>query len=98
MLSYEAAKAVEGDAFTIQAGTGPALPLVLVEVKPGRLRTPVPGLPKPFSLYLKGTPRVLCQQGTYVLENAQLGRLEVFVVPVADDAETGEFLYQVVFN
>ncbi|WP_042699100.1 DUF6916 family protein [Azospirillum sp. B506] len=98
MLTYEAAKTVEGSAFTIQAGTGPTLPLTLVEVRLGRSRTPPPGLPQPFSLYLKGTPRVMCPQGTYVLENQTLGRLEVFVVPVGDDPETGEFLYQVIFN
>lgn len=98
MLTYDAAKAVEGASFTIQAGMGPALPLTLVEVVAGRNRAPVPGLPQAFSLYLKGTPGIICPQGTYVLENPSLGRLEVFVVPVGDDAETGEFLYQVSFN
>lgn len=98
MLTYDAAKAVEGGSFTIQAGAGPALPLTLVEVVAGRYRTPVPGSPQAFSLFLKGTPGIICPQGTYVLENQILGRLEVFVVPIGDDAETGEFLYQVSFN
>lgn len=95
MLTYEAAKSAEGAAFTLQAGYGPQLPLVLDSVVPAQHRTPGN---TGFSLFLKGTRGILCPQGIYVLENAALGRLEVFLVPIAQDAETGDFSYQVVFS
>lgn len=98
MLTYETAKAAEGCAFTIQAGLGPVLALVLTEVRLHQRRSPSVGRREPFSLLMKGTRGVLCPQGTYVLEGAGWGRLEAFIVPIGDDAETGEFLYQITFT
>lgn len=98
MLTYSDAKAVEGQEFTLAAGDGPVLSVRLTSVRALDRRARADRFPDPFSLYFKGTPGVHCQQGIYRLENAVLGRLEIFISPIGRDAETGEFLYQAIFN
>lgn len=97
MLTYDAAKSAEGTAFALQLGAGRSLPLVLARVDRREHRdTAQPG--EPFSLILKGTPGTLCPQGTYALTNAALGTMNVFMVPIGDDPDCGEFIYQAMFS
>jgi hypothetical protein len=49
-----------------------------------------------FSLLFHGAQTQPLQQGTYPFEHPQLGRFELFIVPVA--AENGMIHYQAVFN
>lgn len=60
-------------------------------------QVPALGLPAPFSLFLSGPPQPRLEQGTYLLDHVELGRLELFLVPIGrpDGAETR---YQVAFG
>lgn len=49
-----------------------------------------------FSVYFRGPADRGVPQGTYPLENNRLGRLEIFIVPIARD-EKG-FRYEALFN
>lgn len=98
MLTFSAAKAVEGQDFTLSAGDGPVLGVRLVSVVALDRRVRPENFPDPFSLCFKGTPGVYCPQGIYRLENPVLGPLEIFISPIERDAETGEFVYQAIFN
>jgi hypothetical protein len=50
-----------------------------------------------FSLLFRGPLDSFLDQRTYTLEEASLGALEVFLVPVGEE-ERGWFLYEAVFN
>lgn len=70
--------------------------MTLVEVKPLPVH-PYPGmLREPFSLLFRSQSPVVLPQRMYKLRNAQMGALELFLVPVARD--TQGILYQAVFN
>ncbi|WP_371346636.1 hypothetical protein [Ancylobacter sp. IITR112] len=97
MLTYDAAKSAEGTPFTLELDAGRSLPLVLARVERHQQRdTARPG--ESFSLILKGTPGTLCPQGTYALTNIALGTMNVFIVPIGDDRDSGEFIYQAIFS
>jgi hypothetical protein len=49
-----------------------------------------------FSVYFRGPAERGVPQGTYPLESDRLGRLEIFIVPIARD-EKG-FRYEALFN
>lgn len=51
---------------------------------------------QPFSLLFKGPPEPLLPQRIYTLRNAELGELELFLVPVGADAEAVD--YEAVFT
>ena len=50
----------------------------------------------PFSLYFLGPKSFLLQQHIYRLTHEQLGALEIFLVPVGQDANT--YQYEAVFT
>jgi hypothetical protein len=76
---------------------GHAEVLTLTEVRLGRTGA-LPGLPPSFSLLFEGESRVtMLGQSTYRLENATLGSLEVFLVPVGR-LPAGNFRYEAVFG
>ena len=50
----------------------------------------------PFSLLFRGGPSPPLAQGIHALEHAQLGRLELFLVPLGPDAEGQR--YEAVFT
>lgn len=53
--------------------------------------------PEPFSLVFAGPREPRLVQGTYGLAHEALGKLEVFLVPIAYAADGG-LLYEAVFN
>ena len=55
-----------------------------------------PGGRQPFSLIFRGPPEPLLSQAIYALQHAGLGTLEIFVVPIARDAE--RVSYQAIFT
>ena len=65
-----------------------------IELAEVRLGTPQPGAPReqPFSLHFTGPADRLLEQGTYVLDHDQLGRLDIFLVAI------GPGRYEAVFN
>ena len=50
----------------------------------------------PFSLVLRGPRAPLLPQATYALMHPRLGRVEVFLVPIAQDAQAAR--YEATFN
>src|SRR4029077_16601497 len=94
-LSLETFAAVARESFELALGES-SLPLTLVEVQ--LLPTaPYPCMIRaPFSLLFRAISQVVLPQKLYSLKNANLGRLDIFLVPVARDREG--ILYQAVFN
>jgi hypothetical protein len=78
----------------VSLGEGQTLPLELSAV----LGTGLQGMAKreQFSLHFRGPASPSLMQRTYHLENAQLGPLEIFLVPIRRDA-TG-MIYEAVFT
>lgn len=51
-----------------------------------------------FSIFLRGsTPTILLQQGTYPLEHEEMGRLDIFIVPIGREPD-GTFRYEACFS
>jgi uncharacterized protein DUF6916 len=85
-----------GTQFSIESGDGEVVPTVLdsVERHPSRShgeRT------EPFSLIFLGSDRQPLPQATYPIEHTDLGRLDIFIVPIGPDAH-GRQRYEAVFN
>jgi hypothetical protein len=57
-----------------------AAPLAAGTAPPGAFRTP-------FRLIFRGPREVFFSQGILALEHAELGRLEIFLVPIGPDAQ-----------
>jgi len=94
-LSLETFASVVRESFDLALGEN-SLPLTLVEVQPLPVN-PFPGMIRaPFSLLFRTTTQVVLPQKIYGLKNASLGRMDIFLVPVARDREG--VLYQAVFN
>jgi hypothetical protein len=74
----------------------PAIPLTLAQAALLPARRAMPGIRPPFSLtFLAKDPRVLPQR-IYRIEHNGLGMLEIFLVPLAKDAQG--VTYQATFN
>ena len=73
-----------GGAFSLATSDGPTLTLTLDEAT--SLGSPrVEGdrrWREPFRLLFRGPSRPILPQRTYALEHAELGRLEIFIVPI----------------
>jgi hypothetical protein len=70
------------------------LETTLVEVR--QLDVQDPEFRQPFTLSFRGPREPILPQGTYELSHAELGTLEIFIVPVASN-EAGT-TYEAVFN
>jgi len=81
-----------GDAFTITAEPQ-AIELVLAEVT---ILADRPGGRDPFSLLFQGPPQPLLPQAIYRLEHPRLGPLEIFIVPLGQDAAGAR--YEAIFS
>ena len=53
--------------------------------------------PEPFSLVFAGPVQPRLEQRTYRLAHAELGEIEIFLVPIGYEP-TGRLLYEAVFN
>jgi hypothetical protein len=65
-----------------------------IETKPNRQRKDAR---VPFSLFFVGTPGMVVPQGIYRFEQKSGIVMEIFIVPVGENAEQ-EITYQAVFN
>ena len=86
-------------AFTLNVENGPGLCLELVEVTSlgvRQLRNDGGEEIESFTLLFRGPLEPVLPQAIYPLENARLGHLDVFVVPVGRDE--GGVSYEAVFN
>lgn len=85
-----------GEAFDLSLGEASA-PLTLVEVRPLPAAPTFAGAVRaPFSLLFRSASPVVLPQKLYRLQNAALGALNIFLVPVARDS--GGIVYEAVFN
>jgi hypothetical protein len=82
------------DDFAATVGTryatdaGPAGPTELELVSADAVGDAGPGVPRaPFSLVFLGPPDHPLGQGTHALQHPALGELEIFLVPIAPDAD-----------
>lgn len=78
--------------FRLPVQSGEPLELELIEVAPG---TPLEGTER-FSLVFRGALGFTLPQSIYHLEHERLGALDIFLVPVAREADG--FRYEAVFN
>ena len=81
-----------GDSFRVDGGTT-AVELVLESVATAGAW---PGGREPFSLVFRGPREPLLPQAIYALRHAGLGALEIFLVPIARDADGGR--YEAIFT
>lgn len=88
-----------GEKFAVDAGEGGQLDLELLE---SRLHDPdAPALDEsgartPFTLLFRGPAEPLLPQRIYRLEHESIGALEIFIVPVGQDADG--VVYEAVFG
>lgn len=89
----EAFAAAIGTGFVV-AGTEVELRLVAVERYPEQLHAPRRA---PFSLIFAGPATPVLRQATWLLEHAELGRREIFLVPIGPGPD-GAMRYEAAFN
>jgi hypothetical protein len=82
--------------FSINLEDQSAVDLELVQVK-GYMNKPgeAEGMER-FSLFFKGPGKPLLPQSTYSLSNEGMGKIDLFLVPIAVDGDG--FRYEAVFN
>jgi len=85
-----------GTVFAIPVEGATALELVLDSV---RLHEPHPGpRAQPFSAYFRGPRAPVLLQRIYRLDHAEMGTLDLFLVPIGPDPKGGGMSYEAVFN
>jgi len=84
-----------GEPFAVTAPDGERLEFVVVEV--GERGSAPPGTERtPFFVHWRGPGHRLLPQGTYPVEHAGLGRLDLFIVPIAKEKDG--YRYEAVFS
>ena len=91
-----------GSSFQVLVHGQPALKMKLVEAEDltvaGRWRDPAVRV-QPFSLIFHGPLSPIAPQSNYDLSHAQLGQLQIFLVPLGPDKKSRlNMQYQAVFN
>ena len=87
----------QGAAFRLLHQGGPGVDLVLLEVRGGRVRASRPGIrTEPFRLLFRGPHSPAVAQGIYAFDHPALPGLELFIVPLDEDAEGRH--YEALFN
>lgn len=89
-LTYDDFAGREGEPFAASVGGQTVVPLVLVEATEGAL----PGGSGPegqqrrqFDLVFRGPAAPVHPQGTYLVTHADIGELELFLVPLGQDPD-----------
>ena len=96
-LTVDVCAPLEQQTFQFHYGAAQPEPLLLLSVKPGQASHGRPGGRLPFSMIFRaGSREFYVPQGTYPLEHPQIGRPEIFFVPIGPD-DAG-MLFQVVFS
>lgn len=77
---------------------GPPFPLILTSAQPLGMQAWPAGSERriPFSLLFSGPRQPVLPQRIYLVEHAQLGSLEIFMVPIGPSAEGMQ--YEVIFT
>lgn len=87
-LTAESFAALQGTRFAV-ASTDFSFELVRVQQRD-------PSVPRPFSLIFRAPGPGVLEQRTYPLEHAELGELQIFLVPIGRSGDAVE--YEAVFN
>ncbi|MDB5357095.1 MAG: hypothetical protein JWN24_3548 [Phycisphaerales bacterium] len=91
---YEAFAGCKGDIFRIRFESGEVIALSLFSVT--ELRGGMPGGRKAFSLLFRAAAGVYFPQRMYRLKHDTLGPIDLFLVPIAPDAQGA--LFEAVFG
>ena len=95
LLSIQSFAGAANQSFGLSVGEA-EMPVTLIEVKPLPVQ-PYPGMMRePFSLLFRSESQIVLPQRQYRLKNEQMGALDIFLVPIARDAQG--IIYQAVFN
>lgn len=87
-----------GTEFSIEPGPdAESVTLELTSVKP-LTRSGVGSREDPFSAEFLGPAQPVLVQSIYPMTHERLGTLELFIVPLGPDPETGGMRYEAVFN
>lgn len=90
-VTYETFAGRVGERFTLEEAS------IELELEEATLGAAPPDAGRhPFSLVFRGPPDPLLAQRIHRLEHAELGALEIFIVPIARDA--GAARYEAVFS
>lgn len=101
-LTYAAFCKCLGSSFVVQCGTAAEVVLDLTHVRQ-QAASPLaaPNAPdadhEKFSLLFRGTQSAGLPQNTYTFEHSQMGRFEMFIVPVGPKDKMHGY-YQAIFN
>ena len=93
-LTKDTFEPLKSQCFQLSLGDGEPLPLELAAVLGNGLKGAASR--EQFSLHFRGPYLPALPQRTYRLEHGQLGRLELFLVPIARDASG--MTYEAVFT
>ena len=85
-----------GEPFTVSAADGDTLEVTLASADRAPDHYGRPGGRKPFSLIFHGPRSPYAPQGTWQVEHAELGALDLFLVPLGPEGEV--MRYQAVFT
>lgn len=94
-LTRESFTPRHGETFHVRLDDGSAVEIRLSQVEGSTERTARVGR-EPFSLTFRGPLRPILPQRIYTLENAEMGSIAIFLVPLGP--EGGEMRYQAVFS
>lgn len=102
-LTLETFQPHAGSTFQLIIDEQPVLDLVLAEVedlsRPNRSRRQDDRVrTSPFSLIFHGPLSPVANQQSFDLQHEQLGRLNIFLVPVGPDTSREKMCYQAIFN
>jgi hypothetical protein len=94
-LQFESFGPRVSETFRLVLGAGGVdMTLLLAQKLPNR---PYPGqIREPFRLHLKSPHRTILPQAIYRFENDAMGKLDIFIVPVARDRDG--IIYEAIFN
>lgn len=95
ILSLQDFAAATNQGFALAMGEA-SLTLVLVQITPLAHAGYAGQLRQPFALLFKSASPIVLPQKLYALTHATMGRLDIFLVPVA--REPDGVVYQAVFN
>jgi hypothetical protein len=82
--------------FSVMAGRDHRVDLELVEAKENSSRGPLEGAER-FSLVFRGSKETMLGQGAYLFSHSQIGRFELFIVPVIS-RDQSRATYEAIFN
>jgi hypothetical protein len=95
LLTFESFSPHLNSTFSLKLGES-TVDLTLTQATKQPLR-PYPGMMRePFALYFRSDSQVVLPQRIYPCEHDGMGKLEIFIVPVARDPQG--IVYEAVFN